>query len=1557
MELQGITPSAATLAKLPPYHEMRDLVEELLAATWEPENTSSSSSDSLSPRAPLVDLSSELHDFSVEETDAPLLEASKCGGAESVQQAVELQETEYRGICTKETPQRAGVSFCYETEENVGKVRNENFEKNLVITDSEAKECNWSIKDDNSETGAENYGFEREECKESSQKDSEKTVVIIKADESECEGLNEECDVGQAVGVLGSDTEGCKRAVQKYNKTSSVTFSETQKKGQERMTEGENEEYLSRTETEDILSEVTVETAEDNAVDIEYPTSVSNMRGPHSRTMAAEDGGATLQCVGTHRFFHMQPETEQVVWGSRQPPDHDPNISASGMYRAVDISGSEGCVSASDDIDVGYNSAHLDGSNGNTSAVITGISSSVQELCITPSVSLTALQTNADSENQIVSGGNGSGDRDSVITIGLSAQPAVGVREVKVEIQIVVGNRAASPMKESPNVEAISLGLPCTGIEDEAYSGASGRDELDITKNSCDTEVVCFGDEMVGVGSDASVKTCSAEKCVQTDRCAYYDEMISANNGALRTIQPASVEKFVQTDLLSLLQHEQSIITRIYHNESSDSARNVNTTEVRTNSEDSDQATVFSAMLITEISDIVRVPEQARSLSDSEYSDRGQEIASIFKSPVSGESDSSKLSISNLPPGEGWLGSADELAVTQPDAVRASAEEAEVMQQFNGGCLDHTESMRVRSRLISAEGEGHKTISADEEGRLLRDGLACTLQVLTYRDQLFPPLCLSCLLPQSAARIRQGGTRVHNSAQAERQSFSDHVTVLKHSEHKLLGDQDNDLGQESALGRLPSVEDYTPGGLSTYQSTVKVEERANISSAGHLNGFRNGEITGNITSLLYQPHYGDYHVANNTDVTREKTPDVSPRKLLDPTSGGDNVRMSLECLHGDKMGNLYSKAEAEDGETCQCHADAGGRKVEAADADGRCVELNVASDNAIRIEGARDVDVKSANIHFTRDCAAIHTNLIKMDVKSDGNILNSDDATTRTNAMEADNLNVVLRVSRDRTDTDDCQLRSTNDDEIDGPSERAYSEHKNALNVAYDAESAKKTGGVDNRKAELRLTGDCAVTRVIPATIEQLIGATRSNSSSNTSFAFSEDKEDDAVNEASAVAMTTRDNIRLDIDRCEASFQRHHVRDKLDALGGRVIKHSTTPAGNDLSKREDMGHHGAMEVHSSNKETQTALNMSTISITEATRKTVDKEMQTEAVACESGDDKEEAKPTRQAQRTEEQGVLEKSTTEGATETRQRTEEKIKVATIESHPYTVPSTSASPLSTADKRRTSSGDTGSEAARDGTNCAATGSSEQEAPVRGRSIENTSPVPRDQAPVHRASDAAVPRDTLSAVGNRCGDAMRQKNKANDNDATPADVKAVIIANGGTTAEAASGAANDCNGHVNNHHHHHSTARSILKSVLKRTGSGGHHKKNPGGKATAVPAPPPPPQQQPPPTQNQPVPKKKHRVQFDESKNKFFDADYVILIREEEGEEEEEEDEEGEEEEELEDEEEEVCTCGASAEMGRLRPPIVGAVRAPPPAGCRRPMQPPGGAVQVLPRTPGTC
>ncbi|XP_069698863.1 uncharacterized protein [Periplaneta americana] len=197
-------------------------------------------------------------------------------------------------------------------------------------------------------------------------------------------------------------------------------------------------------------------------------------------------------------------------------------------------------------------------------------------------------------------------------------------------------------------------------------------------------------------------------------------------------------------------------------------------------------------------------------------------------------------------------------------------------------------------------------------------------------------------------------------------------------------------------------------------------------------------------------------------------------------------------------------------------------------------------------------------------------------------------------------------------------------------------------------------------------------------------------------------------------------------------------------------------------------------------------------------------------------------------------------------------------------------------------------------------------------------------------------VPRDPAQSSGNRCGDAMRQKNKPSDSDATD-----VVV-------EAAAGAAPDCNGHVN---HHHSTARSILKSVLKRTGSGGHHKKG-GGKAP-VPAPVPPP----PPPPPQPAPqKKKHRVQFDESKNKFFDADYVILIREEEEEEEEEEDlEEDEEDEEMEEDEEEICTCGASAEMGRMRPPVVGAVRTPlvgmPPPATRRIVQPPGGAVQVLP------
>ena len=1114
------------------------------------------------------------------------------------------------------------------------------------------------------------------------------------------------------------------------------------------------------------------------------------------------------------------------------------------------------------------------------------------------------------------------------------------------EIHIVVANRAASPIKESSNPEAVSVTAPCKGTGDEAYSEASGRDALDITGNFSETEVVCFGDEMVSVGSDTSIRTCSAEKCVQTDRCAYYNELISADNGSLRTTQPVSVDKFVQTDCLSVLQYEQPII--IYHNESSDSARNVNTTEAHSVDEDNDRTNVFSALSFTKISDMVRGPEQTQSVSDNEYSDR-EEITGITNTSVSGESESSKLNVSNLFPGVGWLCSSDEWTVSQPDAVSATAEEVDVIEQFKCGRLDRTESISMRSRLISAEGERYRTASVDEEGRLVREGLTCTLQVLTYRDQLFPPLCPSCLLPQSAASIHPGAARVH-----KRQSFSDHVTVLEQSERTVLGDQDNDLEQEYSLERLPSVEDYSPVTLSTH-STLKGEGHANVSTAGHLIGARNSEITGNITSLLYQSHYGDCNVAKNSDVTREKTPDVSSRKLLDPTSGGDNVRLSLECRHGDNMGHLYSTAESEDGKTCQGHSDTGG-EAEATKADGRSVALKVTSDNAIRIENTMDVDLNSVNVNFTSGCAAINTYLINTDVKSDGKILTSDGATPHTKAMEADNVNVMLNVRKDRTSTDDCQLSSMNNDETDRPSERACAEQMDSLNATCDAEIAKKISGVDDRNVGLRLTGDCAITCIIPTTIEQLIGATDSNNKSNTSFPFTEDKEDDAVNEASAVATTTRDNIRLDIDRCEASFQRHHVPDKLNALGGRVINHRTTFGGNDLSKGEDMGHQGPVEMHSSNKETQTAVNMSTITTTEASRKTVDKETQTKAVAYEGGDDKEEAKPTKQTERTEAQGELEKSTTEGATETKQRLEEKMKVAAGESHPYTAPSTTASAVSTADKRRTSSGDTGGEAAHDGTNCAATGSSEQEAPERGRAAENISPVPRDHAPVHRASDAAVPRDTLSAVGNRCGDAMRQKNKTNDNDATSTDVKAVIIANGGTATEAASGAANDCNGHVNNHHHHHhSTARSILKSVLKRTGSGGHNKKNPGGKATAVPAPPPPPQQQPPPTQNQPGPKKKHRVQFDESKNKFFDADYVILIREEEGEEEDEEDEESEEEEELEDEEE-ICTCGASAEMGRLRPPIVGAVRAPPPAGCRRPMQPPGGAVQVLPRTPGT-
>jgi hypothetical protein len=1496
-------------------------------------------------------MSSELYDFNVEEADDSVPEASKHGEVgNNIKQAVELKEEEYHGTFTNENPQKAKVSYCYETGEDIGKAQKENFET-LVITGLEEKEHNWPIKENNLEPGADIYVFETEECKGRSQKVSEKAVVNIKAKKSEYEGLNEVRGVVPAAVVSEIDTESCERPVQEDNKATCRTFSEVWKIGHEMMTEGknmENAEFSSRTDAEGALHAVTEQPAEDNAVDIEYPTSVSNMRGPHRRTMVAEDGGAGLLCVGTHRFFHMQPETEQVVWGSRQALDRDPSISSSGMYRAVDISASDSCVKASNYINVGYMGANLDGRNENTNAGNTRTSSSAQELYTTPSLSFSALETNTDNEYQIVNGGNESVDTESVITVGLNAQPVVGVGEVKVEIHIVVGKRTVSPIKESSNTEAVSVRTPCKGTEDEACSSASSRDALDIAENLSETGVVCFGDEMVSVGSDTSVRTCSAEKCVQTDICANYNEMFSAGNGALRIAQPVSADKFVQTGCLSVLQCEQPIV--MYHTESLDIARNLNPTGAHSVDEDSDKTNVFSALSFAEISDMVTCPEQTQSVSDNEYSDR-EEITGISNNSVSIESESSKLSS-----GVGSLSSSDEWAATQPDVFSASAEETDGIEQFKCGPLDHAESISPRSRLISAEGEGCWTTSVEEEGRLMREGLSCALQVLTYRDQLFPPLCPSCLLPQSAAGIHQGGAWVHNSAQVKRQSFSGHVTVLEQSELTFLGVQDDDLEQKYTSERLQSVEDCSAGTLSTCQSTHKGEGHAHPSTAAHVTGVKNSEITENITSLLCQPRYGDYNVAKNDDVTREKTPDISSRKQLDPTSSGDNVRMSFESRHGNEMGNLYSIAESEDVETCQGHSDNDGGEAEATDADRRSVALKATSDSVIRIQNRMDMDLKSVNINFTSGCEAINTGLINMGVKSDGKSLTSDGATTYTKAMDADNVNVMLSVSKDRTSTHDCQLSSTNDEETGRPSERACAEQKDTLNVTYDAEIAQKISGVDDKNAELRLTGDCAVTCIIPTTIEQLIGATDSNNRSNISFPFTEDKEDEAVNEASAVAITTRDDIRLDIDRCEASLQRHHVPDKLSALGGRVINHRTTPGGNDLSKGEDMGHQGPVEVHSSNKETQTAANMSTITTREATRKTVDKETQTKAVAYEGGDVKEEAKPTKEAQRTKAQGDSEKSTTEEATETKQRVEEKIEVAAVESHPYTAPSTTASPVSTANKRRASSGDTGSEAVRDGTNCAATGSSEQEAPKRGRAAENISPVPRDQAPVHRASDAAVPRDTLSAEGNRCGDAMRQKNKTNDNDATSADVKAVIIANGGTTTEAASGAANDCNGHVNNHHHHHSTARSILKSVLKRTGSGGHHKKNTGGKVTAVPAPPPPPQQQPPPAQNQPGPKKKHRVQFDESKNKFFDADYVILIREEEGEEEEEEDEEGEEEEELEDEEE-VCTCGASAEMGRLRPPIVGAVRAPPPAGCRRPMQPPGGAVQVLPRTPGTC
>lgn len=79
--------------------------------------------------------------------------------------------------------------------------------------------------------------------------------------------------------------------------------------------------------------------------------------------------------------------------------------------------------------------------------------------------------------------------------------------------------------------------------------------------------------------------------------------------------------------------------------------------------------------------------------------------------------------------------------------------------------------------------------------------------------------------------------------------------------------------------------------------------------------------------------------------------------------------------------------------------------------------------------------------------------------------------------------------------------------------------------------------------------------------------------------------------------------------------------------------------------------------------------------------------------------------------------------------------------------------------------------------------------------------------------------------------------------------------------------------------------TTRSILKSVLKRTGS-----KKASGKPNAS--------------------KKRHRVQFNESLNRFFDADYVILIRE--ADEDEEEDEE-EDDDDCGPGDQQMCTCNA--------------------------------------------
>lgn len=1588
METQGRSDSTV---KFPLCHEMRDLVDEILHVPWDVRDTSSSSSGSLSPRAPLADISSELQHFNILEKDDLFQTASKCVKTDgNIKKIVELETEKYKDAF-RNNSEKVIIGYGPGIEENRPKwnVHNENTEKIVVNTELKAQEYMWSVTNNESGTDEGICRFEREKCESKLDNNHKKIVMISEAGEEECQEPSKLRALDHSTAVLGVGREDWEGRMQGDNKEMDVTFSETDKREYERTTVSgnmENIELVSGVVTGGSVRCVTEEGAEDNAEDTEYPASVSRTGSPHRRTIAAGDRGAVPQCVGTLGFFHMQPETEQVVWGSRRASDRDPSISAPEIYHRADISAAHSCGNVEQAIissvinavrkyiyteniyrnisPVSLNNANVkqyrvppdmidveiktnvEDENEQIVAVVTGISSIVDQLYTNPTLNVASPEESTSNEyyvisdeNELISAING----NSTITVGLnvaSEQPTVSVGDVRVDIHIVVGDRMISPITEPPNNE---------GISDEAFSGAdcinvSVKDAVDVTEDLSKTENVHFGDEIVSVSDDILIRIRSAAKYVQTDSVSNSDnESVSDESCALKKIPFVSIDKCVQTDYLSLSPCEQKV--GVYKTDTSVSLCDVNIIGTHIVDKDCNQTDVRSVLPFSGTNDLVEVLEHAQSFSVNDYSDEREEITGISNN--SEPSSTSSSARNQFPRVVSSLVSADEATVTQTDGVSVSAENLYGTEHLSGLRMNYADSINVES-------DGCRTASAGEEVQELTEGLSCTLQVLTYRDRLFPPLCSSCLLPQSVARVRQGGTRVHNSAQIKSDSAGDHVTFLGHGEDNLLNVCDNVLepkySVDRGLDKLPIYQyrDIVQTPVKYYHRQLRNDTESGSCS---LTAAQSSTVPEDITSLLCQPLYGDYNVRNGSGATWYT--DVSSRRPLDLTSSNDNLGVPHRCRQGEEMGSHYSTQESEESETDRCHTDSVGGEEETTNTDGENAVLEVTKEGAVTIiTNITDADLKDVSLSTKSDCATINTDLglINMGMSNTGMRLNNYDSSMTTEAMNTYLTDVALNTATINNDLKCYRLNST--DEAANGIDETNTGQRNVPSATCDT---NETSDVENKNVELSSTASGAATSkpIVPTTIEQLIGATRSYNRRNISFPFIDENEDNAANEDTAVAMTTRDNIRLDIDRCVASFQRDHMLDTLSASGGRGIRYESAPEENDLSKSKDMGHIGAVTVPHSDKETQTAVDLSAIITSkEAMRNAVDKETQTKAVNKDI--DVTEATPTKQTECTEAHGASEKATTEMATETKQRIEEEgTKLDMCVRHPCAAPRSTASPVSTADERRTSSGDIGSEAAHDGTICAAADSSEQYAPESGRAEESRNAVPRDQAPVHRASDAAVPRDTVSAVGNRCCDAMRQKNKTNDNDAAPAD-KPVIIANGGTSTEAASGAANDCNGHVNNHHHH-STARSILKSVLKRTGNGGHHKKTPGSKAAPVPVPPPPPLQQPPPPQNQPAPKKKHRVQFDESKNKFFDADYVILIREEDDEEEEEEDEEGEEEE-MEDEEE-VCTCGASAEVGRLLPPIVGMVKTPPPAGCGRPIQPPGGAVQVLLRTPGTC